>query len=186
MGSIAPPMRKQEVTRKVFLSPPDGIYRSCSTTPYQEQSIVWDGPTQPLFDYSLEDIESSEAWCSDRIHSEDREGVLESLAQHLIPTPGTPFAAASRIWGYDYRFRNRSGYFVLISDRAITRRDEQGNAVCLESVIFDKEVRRYERETHAKVLRSQDHLALIANNTPSGIFMLDPQVRMTVFRRGPH
>lgn len=177
MGSIAPPLRKQEVTKTVYLSPPDGIYRECSATPYQEQSVVWDGPIQPLFDHSLDDVEGSEAWWLDRIHPDDRENVLESLARHLIPTPEKPFSAESRIWGHDYRFRNASGYFVLISDRATTRRDEQGNAVCLESVIFDKEARRYERETHAKVFQSQDHLALIANNTPSGIFMLDPQVR---------
>jgi hypothetical protein len=47
----------------------------------------------------------------------------------------------------------------------------------LESVIYDKEARRNERDAHAKVFKTQDHLALIAANTPSGIYMMDPQVR---------
>jgi PAS domain-containing protein len=185
MGSIAPPLR-QEVIRKVCLSSPDGNYRERSATPYQEQRIVWNGPVKPLLDYSSEDVEPTEEWWLDRIHADDRESVLQSLARHLIPAPRNPYASESRIWGHDYRFRNADGYFVLISDRAITTRDEHGNAICLESVIFDKEKRRFERETHAKVLESQDHLALIANNTPSGIFMLDPQVRAILIRTSLH
>jgi PAS domain-containing protein len=176
MGSIPPPERKQEVTRKVGLCPPDAIHRLGSATPYQEHIVVWNGPIQALFEYSLEDVETTEAWWLDRIHPEDRENVRESLAQHLIPTPGRPFAADSRIWGSDYRFRNAHGSYILVSDRAVVTRDKHGNALSFESVIFDKHVRRRERETHAKLFESQDHLALIANNTPSGIYMLDPQV----------
>jgi hypothetical protein len=186
MGSIAPPLRKQEVTRQVCLSPRDAIHRTRSATPYQEQSVVWNGPIQALFDYSLEDVEGTEEWWLDRIHFDDRDEVLESLARHLIPTPGKAYAAESRIWGYDYRFRNAEGSYLLISDRAITTRDKHGNATCLESVIFDKQARRHERDTHAKVFESQDHLALIANNTPSGIFMLDPQVSATLLGASPH
>jgi PAS domain-containing protein len=174
------------VTRKVSLCPPDAIHRTRSATPYQEQIVVWNGPIQELFDYSVEDVETTEEWWLDRIHSEDRDNVLESLAQHLIPAPGGPFAAESRIWGHDYRFRHAQGYYILVSDRAITTRDKHGNALCFESVIFDKHVRRHERETHAKLFESQDHLALIANNTPSGIYMLDPQVRALQPRTSPH
>ena len=177
MGTGAPPSRKQEVTRKVCLSPPDAIERSRSATPYQEQSLVWDGPIQALLGCSLNDVEGTEEWWLDRIHPEDRGGVLESLTRHLMPSPEKPFAAESRIWGPDYRFRHAEGCYILISDRTITTRDENGNAICLESVIFDKAARRNERDAYAKVFKSQDHLALIANNTPSGIFMMDPQVR---------
>ena len=177
MGSIDPPSRMQEVTRKVCLSPPDEIQRACSATPYQEQSVVWDGPIHALLSYTLHDVEGTEDWWLDRIHPEDRQDVLESLARHLVPAPGKPFISESRIWRHDYRFRNAQGHYILISDCAITTRDEVGNAICIESVIFDKEVRRHERQARAKAFESQDHLALIANNTPSGIFMLDPQVR---------
>jgi PAS domain-containing protein len=176
MGSSDPPLRKQEVTRKVCLAPPDAIDRRRSATPHQEQSVVWDGPIKALFGYSLEDVEDTEDWWLDRIHPEDCGDVLECLARHLMPAPVRPFAAESRIWGHDYRFRNADGCYILVSDRSTTTRDERGNATCLESVIFDKQAHQLEREKHAKLFESQDHLALIANNTPSGIFMLDPQV----------
>jgi hypothetical protein len=181
MGENAPPSRKQEVTRTVCLSPRDAIERSHTATPHQEQSIAWDGPIEALLGYSLSDVESTEDWWLDRIHPEDRSSVLESLSRHLFSAPEKPFAAESRIWGLDYRFRHVDGSYILISDRAITTRDEYGVATCLESVIFDKEARRNERDAYAKAFKSQDHLALIANNTPSGIFMVDPQVCANYF-----
>lgn len=54
-------------------------------------------------------------------------------------------------------------------------RDSQGNATHVESVVFHKEERRKQRESFAKIFEAQNHLALIANYTQSGIFMMDPQ-----------
>jgi PAS fold len=177
MGSISAHVRKQEVTRKVRLSPPDSVSRARSATAYQKQTVTWDGPVQALFGYSLHDVEDTEDWWLDRIHPNDRQNVIESLSRHLSPAPGNASAAESRIWRSDYRFRHADGSYILTSDRATTTRDRNGNASCLESVIYDKEVRRNERDAHAKVFKAQDHLALIAANTPSGIYMMDPQVR---------
>jgi hypothetical protein len=176
MGSISPCVRK-EVTRKVHLSPPDAVFRARSATANQKQTVTWDGPVQTLFGYSLHDVEGTEDWWLDRIHPDDRRNVIESLSRHLSPAPGNASAAESRIWRSDYRFRHADGSYILVSDRATTTRDRSGNASCLESVIYDKEVRRNERDAHAKAFKAQDHLALIAANTPSGIYMMDPQVR---------
>ena len=164
-----------EVTRTVNLCAPDGIQRPRSSTPYQKQIVSWTGPLQELSGYTLNDVEGTEDWWLDKIHPDDCENVRRSLAQLLIPALERPFAAESRIWGLDYRFKHANGTYFLISDRATTVRDERGNAVCLESVIFDKEARRNQRDDFAKSFESQNHLAIVASNTPSGIFMMDPQ-----------
>jgi PAS domain-containing protein len=177
MGSISTHVRKQDVTRRVRLSPPDAISRAGSTTANQKQIVTWGGPVQTLFGYSLHDVEDTEDWWLDRIHPNDRRNVIESLSRHLSPASGKASAAEFRIWRSDYRFRHVDGSYILVSDRATTTRDRNGNASCLESVIYDKEARRNERDAHAKVFKAQDHLALIAANTPSGIYMMDPQVR---------
>ncbi len=176
IGVDSPPPRRPEVTRIVRLLPRDSIQRPRSATPYQDQIITWTGPIQTLFGYSLSDVEGTEHWWLDRIHPEDCVVVLESLTKHLISAPDKPFAAKSRICGLDYRFKHANGTYILISDRIITTRDKDGNAVCFEGVVFDKEARRNERDEHTKLLESQNLLALVANNTPSGIFMMDPQV----------
>ncbi|MCJ1399035.1 hypothetical protein MMC11_002237 [Xylographa trunciseda] len=176
ISSVPASERNEEVTRTVRLSSPDTTERARSATPFQKQVVTWKGPIQALFGYSFHDVEETEDWWLDRIHPEDRNDVLQSLALHLLPAPERPFAANSRIWGPDYRFRHADGRYILISDRTITTRDQHGNAIMFESVVFDKEARRNERAYHAKTLNSQDRLALVTNNTPSGIFMMDPQV----------
>ena len=175
-SNVPIPGRQEEVIRTVRLSSPDTINRAPSATPFQKHTVTWKGPIQALFGYSLHDVEPSEDWWLDQIHPEDRDDVLESLTRHLIAAPERPFAAESRIWGPDYRFRHADGTYVLTSDRTITTRDQHGNAIMFESVLFDKEARRNERAYHAKNLKSLDRLALVTNNTPSGIFMMDPQV----------
>lgn len=160
--------RKPEVVRTLTLDPALGGGDQARTS-------TWEGPIEALFGYTLIEVDDTEEWWHSRIHPEDRDGVVESLEQHLLPEEGTPFAAEARIWGRDYRFRNVDGYYVLVSDRSITTRDDDGNVLSLRSVIFDKDLRRLERKKHAEFLASQNHLAIIADNTPSGIFMMDPQ-----------
>lgn len=174
MAESAQYTRKVEVTRAVLVSPPDTLERSRTATPHQKQHVTWNGPVENLFGYSSEDIEVAECWWLDRIHPEDVSRILESLKQHLVWSEN-PFDAKSRIWGSDYRFRCASGVYILVSDRAIITRDELGHAVRLDCVVFDKEVRKIERDAHATFLESQNHLAIVANNTPSGIFMMNPE-----------
>lgn len=128
-----------------------------------------------LLGYSLDDIECTEEWWSNQIHPDDRPRVVESLTAHLVPTPANHHNADARIWGENYRIRNADGHYVLVSDRSITSRDETGIPFSFVSVIFDKEKRGVQRKNHEELMNSQNHLATIADNTPSGIFMMDPQ-----------
>ncbi|TKA67901.1 hypothetical protein B0A49_10005 [Cryomyces minteri] len=172
----APPtlLREPEVTRTVSLGAPDGAQRPTSVTPFSDQHVTWSGPLENLFGCTADAVDSTEDWWLSRIHPGDVSVVVESLRQHLLPKPN-PYASDSRIWGYDYRFRHADGHYILTSDRTITERGERGNALMFTSVLFDKEDRHLKRREHRRKLDSQNHLATIAENTPSGIFVMDPQ-----------
>lgn len=170
MGANAPLLRKLEVTRIVDIpqTGPDQRHRDGTI---QSNTTRWTGPTKDLFGFSPDDIGDTEDWWIQRIHPDDREAVRQNIKQLHIPAPKQPFAAESRISGHDYRFKHANGEYILLSDRTIVTRDSQGQVTCLESVVFHKERRRKQRESFAKVFEAQNHLALIANNTQSGIFM---------------
>jgi hypothetical protein len=68
----------------------------------------------------------------------------------------------------------------LISERSFVDRDESGNVLTMTSSIFNTEKRRIERKQHREFLDSRNQFALIANNTPSGIWMMD-QFGMTTY-----
>ena len=172
MGTNAPPGRKVEVTRHTRL----GAQSADGADRYSDQLISWTGPIEKLFGYPLADIRNTEEWWLEKIHQDDRQRVSEAFNEKLKPALVDRFAAESRIWGYDYRFRRADGSYILVSDRNIAARDRHGNVTHLSSVVFDKENRKYEREAHAKELESINDIALIANNTVSGIYMMDPQV----------
>lgn len=142
----------------------------------QKRAITnWSGPIYSLLGYRPADVECTLEWWLALIHEEDRPEVSSELNVQLTPARGNPCASDSRIWGCDYRIRHSQGHYVLVSDRSTTTRDGLGNAVHINSVVFDKERKRSERKVNEQRMSAQNHLVTIANNTPSGIYMLDPQ-----------
>ncbi|CAD0113961.1 unnamed protein product [Aureobasidium uvarum] len=140
-----------------------------------KRSLLWKGSVEELLGFGVQDIPTEESWWLARIHSEDLFDVVNSLSKILAPSPETPYASEARIWTHDYRFKLANGQFLLISERSIVDRDESGNVLCMTSTIFDAEKRKIERKAHREFLDSRNQFALIANNTPSGIWMMDPQ-----------
>ena len=65
---------------------------------------------------------------------------------------------------------------MALSERAVTGRGGGGYAVGMEGVVFGTEERRGEREAFRRGVEGRDWLAVVADNTPSGIFMMDPLV----------
>lgn len=171
-----PHTRKPEVIRTTLLSTVDKTIRG-GCTPSQQQTISWSGPVDELLGYSLDDIECTEEWWSNQIHPDDRPRVLGSLTAHLVPTPANHHNADARMWGENYRIRHADGHYVLVSDRSITTRDEAGIPFSFVSVIFDKRKRETQRKEYAELINSQNHLATIADNTPSGIYMMVCYIR---------
>lgn len=166
--------RKPEVTRTITVTARDTEGADFNVNGFS-RAIVWSGPTDTLFGHDLEEIEDNEYWWTSRIHENDRSRVATSFSEQLLARPGNPYDAESRIWGCDYHFRHANGQYFLVCDRSIITRDEQGNVQTIVSVISDKKKRKIERTAREQLLKSQNHLAIIADNTPSGIFMMDPQ-----------
>ncbi|KAG9848466.1 hypothetical protein KCU98_g8989, partial [Aureobasidium melanogenum] len=140
-----------------------------------KRSLEWKGSVEELLGFRIENIPTEESWWLARIHPEDLFDVVNSLSRILAPAPDKPYASEARIWAQNYRFKHADGQFLLISERSIVDRDESGNVLSMTSTIFDAEKRRIERKAHREFLDSRNQFALIANNTPSGIWMMDPQ-----------
>lgn len=160
--------RQQAAQRITILSPnPDDV-----NSPPQRR-LVWRGGVEQLIGFSPDNIDSSEAWWLNRIHADDLLDVVTSLSKILAPAPERPYASEARIWAQNYRFRHANGHYFLISERSVLDRDGSGNVLKMTSTVFDTEKRANERKAHREFLESRNQFALIANNTPSGIWMME-------------
>jgi PAS domain S-box-containing protein len=83
-----------------------------------------------LFGYDPEQLAGTSVnWWIDRLHPDDREGILKSVE-----------AATSRgdgAWSGEYRFRRANGTYALVSDRCQINRDESGRPVRMIGAIVD-------------------------------------------------
>lgn len=169
-GTVA--AHKHEAAQRITKLSTDG-----QATP--KRLLQWKGSVEELLGFHPKDIPSEESWWLARIHPEDLFDVVNSLSRILAPAPDKPYASEARIWAHDYRFKHANGEFFVISERSIVDRDKSGNVLSMTSTIFDAEKRRIERKAHREFLDSRNQFALIANNTPSGIWMMDHMGRTT-------
>ena len=68
-------------------------------------------------------------WWLDRIHPEDRDGVMTSVEAYI--------AAGPPRWEYEYRFRRPDGSYAWVHDRGFLQRDENGNPVRMIGAMSD-------------------------------------------------
>ena len=160
--------RQEAAQRITFLSP-----NTDDDNLPPKRELAWRGGVEQLIGFSPENIDSSEAWWLDRIHAEDLLDVVTSLSRILAPAPERPYASDARIWAQNYRFRHANGHYLLVSERSVLDRDGHGNVFRMTSTVFDTEKRDLERKAHREFLDSRNQFALIANNTPSGIWMME-------------
>lgn len=164
-------VHKREAAQRITRLIPDA--NKPNATP--KRLLIWKGSVEELLGYRTEEIPTAESWWLARIHPDDIFDVVDSLSKILAPAPERPYASEARIWAHNYRFKHANGQFLLVSERSIVDRGEAGNVLSMTSTIFDAEKRRIERKAHREFLDSRDQFKLIANNTPSGIWMMDPQ-----------
>ncbi|THY63725.1 hypothetical protein D6C98_01031 [Aureobasidium pullulans] len=164
-------VHKREAAQRITRLIPDA--NKPDATP--KRLLIWKGSVEELLGYRTEEIPTAESWWLARIHPDDIFDVVDSLSKILAPAPERPYASEARIWAHNYRFKHANGQFLLVSERSIVDRGEAGNVLSMTSTIFDAEKRRIERKAHREFLDSRDQFKLIANNTPSGIWMMDPQ-----------
>ena len=89
--------------------------------------IFWNRNVLPLFGYTPEEMGGITQW-EDRIHPEDRPGVLAAL-QEAVAGP-KPFAM-------EYRFRRVNGSYAHVLDRGMVERDAEGRPVRMVGAMAD-------------------------------------------------
>lgn len=165
------PSRKPELTRLTTFDPQNTTSRTQGARP----TIIWIGPSNAICGYELEEIENTEEWWLDHVHPEDVEDVTTSYRQHLQPRPAHPYRSEARLWSADYRFRRKDGSYLLVAERGTTIRDKDGFVKKLTAVIIDKTLQESQRSAHKRKLEQRNYLATVAENTPSGIYLMDNQ-----------
>lgn len=163
--------RKPEFVRLSNFATPSTSSTAANNTAHH--TIQWSGPSEPLVGYTLDELKEDEQWLLEQIHPEDVEHVKQAFAKHLAPMPHNKQCSEARLWSVDYRFRRKNGSYILVSERGITTRDDAGYVRNMNVVIFDKHLQRTQRMAHKTELESRNYLKVVAENTPSGIFLMD-------------
>jgi len=163
--------RKPELVRLSNYTP--SSTSSTAPTNAARHIIQWSGPSEALLGYTLDELKEDEQWLLEQVHPEDVEHVIQTFVKHLAPMPQNKQCSEARLWSVDYRFRRKDGSYIMVSERGITTRDDAGYVTCMNVVIFDKHLQRSQRMAHKTELESRNYLKVVAENTPSGIFLMD-------------
>lgn len=109
-----------------------------------EGTLWWNESLHFKFGYDPAEIEAGlESWMK-RIHSEDKDRVLESLDAVI--------SGSESVWQDEYRFLHAEGHPMVVIDRGFVIRDPQGNAVRMLGSMID--VSR-EREMEGRLRQAQ-------------------------------
>jgi len=98
-----------------------------------EQRVVWSESMGRVLGYRPEGPDTPPntplKWWSERIHPEDRAGVLKGLFEAVEEGKAS--------WSDEYRFRRADGTYAFIFDRGFVRRDAEGRACSMVGSMVD-------------------------------------------------
>lgn len=105
--------------------------------------LHWNEGFQRSFGYAAEDIAATFDEWEQRIHENDRAGVVSRLKQSM--------ESGEKMWASDYRFRRADGSYAYVLDRGYFIRDQGGRAVRMVGAMIDiterkRLERRFERQ----------------------------------------
>lgn len=91
---------------------------------------VWIGPAiTDQFGYKTEEVKHQSEWWAQRMHSDDRQHILDSLTQAMN--------SKAQSWSGEYRFQRADGSFADVLDRGRILRDERGTAIRMIGAMID-------------------------------------------------
>ncbi len=105
--------------------------------------IEWNKGIQTLFGYTEVRVERGSLWKAERMHPDDRDGILRQM-RDIVEGGGLT-------WSGEYRFRRLDGSYANVTDRGYVVRDGRGKAVRLVGAMSDvSERKRTERRLAAQ------------------------------------
>jgi PAS domain S-box-containing protein len=105
--------------------------------------IEWNEGIQTLFGYAQVRVERGSMWKAERMHADDRDGILRQM-RDIVEGGGLT-------WSGEYRFRRHDGSYANVTDRGYVVRDDHGKAVRLVGAMNDvSERKRTERRLAAQ------------------------------------
>jgi two-component system cell cycle sensor histidine kinase/response regulator CckA len=118
--------------------------------------LTWDQSVAPPLDYEWDDVEATPDWWYTRIHTQDRERVVQSL--------DAATSGGASTWSELYRFRRADGSYTKVTDRASIIRDAAGRPERVVAALADV----------SQSVRSQ-HLDEVLDALPYGVWLLDQE-----------
>ncbi|HEX7859321.1 MAG TPA: PAS domain S-box protein [Verrucomicrobiae bacterium] len=121
------------------------------------------------FGYRVEELAAEVRAWSDRIHSEEREGVLQGIQQVI--------ASGEESWADEYRFQRKDGTWAHVLDRGYVLRDASGKAVRMIGSMTDVSERRLAEQQIAEQ-------AALLDNAQDAILVTDFADTIIYWNRG--
>jgi PAS domain S-box-containing protein len=109
-------------------------------------ALTWNEAIETLFGYSRDKVDPQIAWWHERIHSDERQRVIDSRQ--------TAIDRGEEFWTADYRFRRADGQYATVTDRGFIAR-EHGLAVRMLGTIADVTERRRTDEKLSQAQRME-------------------------------
>jgi PAS domain S-box-containing protein len=147
----------EQIPAVIYVEDPDDLSTARYVSPYYET----------MFGYTPEERLADQGMWLKLLHPEDRGRVVQ--ASRRTNETGEPFRA-------EYRMIARDGRVVWVRDEAMLLRDDAGNSIGWQGVLFDiTERKRAEEALHRVMLQNR----LILDSAGEGIFGLDLDGRIT-------
>jgi PAS domain S-box-containing protein len=135
-----------------------------------ETNHVWRSESMSeMFGYLPDELSSApEDWIN-CIHHDDQKRVREGIQAAI--------GNGEKHWREEYRFRSKSGSYMIILDRGYIIHDASGKAVRVVGVVTD--ITKH-KETELQLVQERNLLRTIIDNLPDAIYAKDSAVRKTV------
>ncbi len=116
-----------------------------------------------------------EEW-SQQIHPDDRDRVLQALADHL--------AQKTPLFREEYRFKCKDGSYIWVLDRGQALWDEAGKAIRMAGSRTDiseqQAALRDRKQAEEELIRNRDLREAIFNESTDALFLVDPRTLLTL------
>lgn len=142
-------------------------------------ALWWNQGIQVLFGYRPEQVPSTLAFWSDKLHPDDAERVLKGL-EAVIEGGG-------EFWSDEYRFRRAGGSYATILDRGYVLRDNAGAPTRMVGAMLDITARRVAEEALAQRYREAEEARgearAVLDATEEAMILVGPDGRIASVNR---